>query len=331
MRNDEPTGDRMSKNNDHFTRNQASKIPEPPHPQRRRERLPWQTAKAEEEDPGARARLEAILSSASYRLAEDDVDFLDRNDVRGVRLLLEYLKPELLLQEHGIRDTVVVFGGTRIDEPAAAQRRVDGLKRKLAGTPHDKALARQLAVAERILAKSHYYGTAREFGRLVSSAGGHTIVMTGGGPGIMEAANRGAFDVGAKSVGLNIDLPHEQYPNPYITTELCFRFRYFALRKLHLMQRTRALVAFPGGYGTLDELFEVLTLIQTRKIKPIPVVLVGETYWRRVVDIDFMVDEGVIDAEDRELFWYAETADEIWNGILHWHKQGGEPLPSGKA
>lgn len=142
----------------------------------------------------------------------------------------------------------------------------------------------------------------------------------------MEAANRGAFDVGAKSVGLNISLPHEQYPNPYVTPELCFSFHYFAMRKLHFLLRAKALVAFPGGYGTLDELFEVLTLIQTRKIKPIPVVLVGEAYWRRAVDIDFLVDEGVIDSEDRDLFWFAETAEEIWTGIQRWHDASGSPL-----
>ena len=141
---------------------------------------------------------------------------------------------------------------------------------------------------------------------------------------MMEAANRGAFDVGAKSVGLNISLPHEQYPNPYVTPELCFSFHYFALRKLHFLLRAKALVAFPGGYGTFDELFEVLTLIQTRKIKPIPVVLVGETYWRQAVDIDFLVDEGVIDPEDRDLFWFAETAQEIWDGILQWNDAAGE-------
>jgi len=172
---------------------------------------------------------------------------------------------------------------------------------------------------------------AREFGRLVSEANLHrdsdrAVVMTGGGPGIMEAANRGAFDVGAESVGLNIQLPHEQYPNPYITTDLCFSFRYFALRKLHFLRRAKALVAFPGGYGTFDELFEVLTLVQTRKIRPIPVVLVGESYWRRAVDLDFLADEGVIDPEDQDLFWYAETAQEIWDGILHWHRACGEPL-----
>ena len=143
---------------------------------------------------------------------------------------------------------------------------------------------------------------------------------------MMEAANRGSFDVGAKSVGLNISLPHEQYPNPYVTPELCFSFHYFALRKLHFLLRAKALVAFPGGYGTFDELFEVLTLVQTRKIKPIPVVLVGETYWRRAVDMDFLVDEGVIEPEDRDLFWFAETAQDIWNGILHWHDAGGGPL-----
>ena len=150
--------------------------------------------------------------------------------------------------------------------------------------------------------------------------------MTGGGPGLMEAANRGACDVGAKSVGLNINLPYEQFPNPYITPDLCFRFHYFALRKMHLLLRAKALVAFPGGYGTLDELFEVLTLIQTRKIKPFPIALVGEAYWRRAVDLDFLVDEGTIDPEDRELFWFAESATEIWDGILHWYQMSGEAL-----
>ena len=150
--------------------------------------------------------------------------------------------------------------------------------------------------------------------------------MTGGGPGIMEGANRGAFDVGAKSVGLNVSLPHEQFPNPYVTPELCFRFHYFALRKLHFLLRAKALVAFPGGYGTFDELFELLTLIQTRTIKPMPVVLVGEEFWRGAVDFDHLADEGVIDAEDRELFWFAETAQEIWDGILDWYQASGTPL-----
>ena len=150
--------------------------------------------------------------------------------------------------------------------------------------------------------------------------------MTGGGPGMMEAANRGARDVNARTVGLNIHLPHEQFPNPYISPELCFQFHYFALRKMHFMLRARALVAFPGGYGTFDELFETLTLIQTRKIKPVPVILVGEAFWRKAFDVDFLVDEGVIDPEDRDLFWYAETAEEAWQGLLLWYERKGEPL-----
>ncbi len=303
----------------------------PAHPYRRREALPWQQPKPIEEDPEAMLRVQAILKSPSYRPADTDTAFLAEDELRGVRLQIDYLKPELLLREHEIEQAIVVFGSTRICEPAAALRMVQGLRAQLDVDKNNDELRRRLAVAERVQAKSRYYEVTREFGRLVATANQgagkrHTAIVTGGGPGIMEAANRGAFDVGAKSVGLNISLPHEQYPNPYVTPELCFSFHYFALRKLHFLLRAKALVAFPGGYGTLDELFEVLTLIQTRKIKPIPVVLVGEAYWRRAVDIDFLVDEGVIDSEDRELFWFAETAQEIWNGILHWHDASGEPL-----
>lgn len=306
-------------------------IPAPAHPHQRREPLPWHLPKPVEEDPEAVRRVQAILQSPGYRLADEDVDFLRRYDVRGVRLQMDYLKAELLLAEHQILHTIVVFGSTRLCEPAAAHRKVDELRAALSGDAGSENLARQLRVAERVLAKSHYYDVAREFGRLVSVTNrdlhkDHTVIMTGGGPGIMEAANRGAFDVGAKTVGLNVSLPHEQFPNPYVTEDLCFSFHYFALRKLHFLLRAKALIAFPGGYGTFDELFEVLTLIQTRKIKPIPVVLVGESYWRRAVDIDFLVDEGVIDREDRDLFWFAETADEIWNGIQQWFRSSGEPL-----
>jgi uncharacterized protein (TIGR00730 family) len=309
---------------------ESPEIPTPAHPDKRREALPWQQPKAAEEDPQAFSRVQAILNSRSYRPADTDTDFLAENDLRGVRLQIDYLKPELLLREHKVSQTVVVFGSTRINEPAAAHRKVQALRALLSADPENIDLRRKLGVAERILAKSHYYEIAREFGRLVGSnpkAHEHGIsIVTGGGPGMMEAANRGAFDVGATSVGLNISLPHEQYPNPYVSPELGFSFHYFALRKLHFLLRAKALVAFPGGYGTLDELFEVLTLIQTRKIKPIPVVLVGEAYWRHAVDIDFLVDEGVIDFEDRELFWFAETAEEIWNGILHWYEASGELL-----
>jgi uncharacterized protein (TIGR00730 family) len=299
-------------------------------PFQRRKPLPWQRPKPVEDDPEALARIETILKSRSYRRADDDLEFLARDGMRGVRLQIDYLKPELLLEEHRIRHTIVVFGSTRICEPAAARRKVDELAAALAADPDNKELVRQLAIAERILAKSCYYEIAREFGRLASDANQtgqerHNVILTGGGPGIMEAANRGAFDAGAKSVGLNISLPHEQYPNPYITPDLCFSFHYFAMRKLHFLLRARALVAFPGGYGTFDELFEVLTLLQTRKIKPIPIVLVGESYWRSAFNLDFLVDEGVIDEEDRDLICFAETAEEIWNRIAHWNETVANP------
>ena len=301
-------------------------IPQPAHPDKRQQPLPWHRPKPAAEDPDAPSRTRAILESPSYVLAEQDLAFLTRDEARGVRLQIEYLKPETLLTEHAIRDTIVVYGSTRIAEPGGARRNVEALRQALETDPRNTALIRKLAVAERILAKSRYYEIAREFGRLVGAScdndGSRSklVIMTGGGPGIMEAANRGAFEAGAKSVGLNINLPHEQYPNPYITPELCFRFHYFALRKMHFLLRAKALVAFPGGFGTMDELFEVLTLVQTRKIKPVPVVLVGEDYWRRVIDLDFLADEGVIDDEDRQLFWFAETANQIWDSILLWYE-----------
>jgi uncharacterized protein (TIGR00730 family) len=306
-------------------------VPAPAHPHERREPLPWHRPKLAEEDPGAPRAVQAIRESPTYRLAEQDVDFIARADIRGPRLEIEYLKADTILAEQHIDHTIVVFGSTRISEPAAARRNVEALRGAVRADPDNGELLVRLATAERVLAKSHYYDVAREFGRLVGNAGSNerrprVVVMTGGGPGLMEAANRGAFDVGAKSVGLNIELPHEQYPNPYVTPDLCFRFHYFALRKLHLLLRAKALIAFPGGYGTFDELFEVLTLIQTRKIKPIPVVLVGEHFWRRAVNVDYLVEEGVIDIEDRELFWFAETAQEIWDGILRWYEAAGEPL-----
>jgi uncharacterized protein (TIGR00730 family) len=309
----------------------ADPIPKPAHPHLRREPLPWQEPKPSDEDPDAPRRVQAIVESPSYRQADRDVEFLNIDETRGVRLEIDYLKAELLLERHGIEHTIVVYGSTRVREPVAAERRVQALRAQLEADPDNAEVRQRVVVAERVLAKSHYYDTARELGRLVGSAGTgprdcRVMVMTGGGPGMMEAANRGAFEAGAKSIGLNITLPHEQYPNPYITPDLCFSFHYFALRKLHFLLRARALVAFPGGFGTLDELFETLTLIQTRKIRPVPVVLVGEEYWRRAFDVDFLVDEGVIDSEDRELFWYAESAREIWDGILRWHEANGTPL-----
>ena len=299
-----------------------------PRPFQRGEPLPWNSPKSTEEDPEAHARIEAILNSASYRRADTDFGFLARDDLRGLRLQIDYLKPDLLLREAGVRQTIVVFGSTRICEHAEASRQVENLTEALAADRDNKELEHRLAAAKRILTKSHYYDVAREFGRLVSEANNnghdmHAVIMTGGGPGTMEAANRGAFDAGAKSVGLNITLPHEEFPNPYITPGLCFCFHYFAMRKFHFVLRAKALVAFPGGYGTFDELFEVLTLVQTQKLKQIPVVLVGKDYWRRAVDFDFLADEGVIAREDHDLFWFAETAEEIWNGILAWYASNG--------
>jgi uncharacterized protein (TIGR00730 family) len=312
-------------------RNVTRSIPKPAHPHVRREPLPWHEPKPEAEDPDAPARVRSIVSSPGYLQADQDVGFLARYETRGVRLQIDYQKAELSLEQHGVEHTIVVLGSTRIPEPRAADAKVESLKAQLAVVPGDTLLRQRLDVTSRLRDKSRYYDVAHEFGRLVGTASARDgdcrlLLMTGGGPGMMEAANRGAYDVGGRSIGLNISLPHEQYPNPYVTPELCFRFHYFALRKLHFLLRTRALVAFPGGYGTLDELFEALTLIQTRKIQPFPVVLVGEQYWRRAVDIDFLASEGVIDEEDRELFWYAETAQQIWDGILQWHRNSGTPL-----
>ncbi|HEX3664416.1 MAG TPA: TIGR00730 family Rossman fold protein [Rhizomicrobium sp.] len=312
-------------------RRRAHKIPPPPHPLVRRRPLPEQLPKPAAEDAEAPEALRAILASPTYRQADHDIDFLARGDTRDIRLALDYEKAELVLRERGIAHTIVVFGSTRICEPAAARKHVAELTKAVDLAPHDKNACQRLEIAKRILAKSRYYDIAREFGRIVSEAGAkrrrnRTLIVTGGGPGIMEAANRGASDAGASSVGLNITLPHEQFPNPYVTPELCFRFHYFAIRKLHFLLRARALVAFPGGYGTMDELFEVLTLGQTRKISPVPVILVGESYWRKVFDPDFLVAEGTIDPEDRELFWFADSAEEIWRGIVDWYEAAGRPL-----
>lgn len=305
-------------------------ISPPPHPLHRTEPLPWQKIKSTTDDPEAHKRVEAIIRSESYRLAIQDPNFLDRDDVRGPRLEVDYLKPELLLRQHGIEGTIVVFGSTRICEPEAAQRNLEALRGAAGGHP-DAGSLRRLRVAERILEKARFYQIARDLGREVGRSNrAHpqqsVVIMTGSGPGIMEAANRGAFDVGAPSVGLNISLPHEQFPNPYVTPGLCFCVHYFVIRKLHFLIRAKALVVFPGGFGTLDELFETLTLIQTRKIMPIPIVLVGEEFWRRAIDIDFLVEEGMVDPEDRDLFWYAESGQQIWDDILNWHTTNRTPL-----
>ncbi len=262
------------------------------------------------------------------------MDFLASDPVRGLRLQMDYLKPEILLRANNVVRTIVVFGSSRICEPKEALRRVEALRAAGPAAGDDPDFARRLAVAERVLANSRYYDIARDFGRIVAEANaregdGQTLIMTGGGPGIMEAANRGAFDVGAKTIGLNISLPREQFPNPYVSPELCFNFHYFALRKLHFLQRAMALVAFPGGYGTLDELFEILTLARRARSSRCRSCWSASAIWRNVVNFDSLVDEGVIDPEDRELFWYAETAEEIWAGIQKWEREKVERFGAG--
>ncbi|SPP64083.1 conserved hypothetical protein [Nitrospira lenta] len=274
--------------------------------------------------PEDHSLFDAILASPSYILADRDTEFMQREELRPLRVGLELLKPELIQKEQGIQSTVVVFGSARVPEPAAAVAALLAAEQAAALQPNDQALQRQVAIAKRRRDLSAYYEVAREFARLVSSScqiDGRCdyVIVTGGGPGIMEAANRGAADVQAKSIGLNITLPHEQRPNPYITPELCFQFRYFALRKMHFLIRAKALVAFPGGFGTFDELFETLTLIQTGKVTGVSVVLVGRTFWERAINWDFLVEQGLIGPQDLGLFHYAETAQEAWDLIARTH------------
>ena len=269
-------------------------------------------------------------NSPSYVMAYEDIAFLNRDELRSVRLQLELLKPELLQQEHQIRSTIVVFGSARLAEPEKARAALADAERRAAAEPKDASAARAVAVARRMVDLSRYYEEAREFARIVSSTcqmKGHCeyVIVTGGGPGIMEAANRGAHDVGAISIGLNITLPSEQTPNPYVTPDLCFQFRYFAIRKMHFMLRAKALVAFPGGYGTFDELFETLTLAQTAKVDPLPVILFGREYWGKAVSWKFLEDEGMISPGDLDLFRYADTAQEAWDLITRFHRDGGWP------
>ena len=306
----------------------------PPHKTSRDSELPWQHPKSPLEGPQAQENLDAIMKSPSYRMAIEDLTFLQEDSAAlPARLQLDYLKAEQALQAYGIDRTICVYGSTRVIEQKSAFKKLEEAEKNYKDNPHSEKYLKRLKVAQRILEKSHYYDMAREFGALVGKAGegcedNRVTLMTGGGPGIMEAANRGAFDVKANSIGLNITLPHEQFPNPYITPELCFLFYYFAVRKMHFMKRAAALVVFPGGFGTMDELFEALTLIQTRKIAPIPVVFVGEEYWSRVIDFEMLEIEGVIDPEDRELFWYAKDAKEAWEGVLFWHEENETPLYS---
>jgi len=257
---------------------------------------------------------------SAYRLAFTDTEFLLREELRPVRMQLELLKPEMVQQQHHIESTIVIFGSARILPPDAALAALEHARGK-----GDAAAIRR---AETGLAMSRYYDEAQRFASLVTdrsrSHDTPIYVVTGGGPGIMEAGNRGAFDVGGKSIGMNIVLPHEQAPNPYITPELCFQFHYFALRKMHFLIRSIALVCFPGGFGTLDELFEVVTLQQTGKVRRRPILLFGREFWRRLIDFDHLVDTGMISPGDVDLFQFVETAEEAW---AHLEAHYGFDLP----
>ena len=253
------------------------------------------------------------LEQDAYRLAFADPEFLLRRETRGIRFQLELLKPDLGQQAHGIENTVVVFGSARFRSEEDA--------RVMLAKAEDAGDAQAIAKATTLLRNAAYYEQARVFSGMVATysaqqaAANKLFICTGGGPGIMEAANRGAFEAGGISVGLNIALPHEQEPNRYITPDLCFKFHYFALRKMHFMMRAKALVAFPGGFGTMDELFETLTLVQCRKAKPVPIILFGTKHWKRLLDLDVLVEEGAISQEDLQLFQYADEPQQAWDMI----------------
>ena len=258
------------------------------------------------------------LQPDAYRLAFADPEFLLRRETRGIRFQLEMLKPDIEQQALGIHHTIVVFGSARFDSPENAKR--------LLSVAQDNNDARALAYANQQVRNAFYYDQARLFGRLVATysaelpANERLFICTGGGPGIMEAANRGAHEMGALNVGLNIALPHEQNGNPYVSPNLSFKFHYFALRKMHFMMRAKALVAFPGGFGTLDELFEVITLVQTGKSSPVPIILFGSDYWKRLINLDMLVDEGTISPEDLQLFQYVDDPQVAWDLIRAFYK-----------
>ena len=279
-------------------------------------------------------RLRAILASPTYRLAYEDTDLLGQDDLRPLRLQLELLKPERILREQGVHSTVVVFGSARVSDAVTARHRLAALEQQAGTMPGNPTLGRELALAHRRVEQARYYEEAQHFAQLISARFQQEgrcdfVVITGGGPGIMEAANRGAFEAGARSIGLNITLPHEQAPNPYMCPELAFRFHYFALRKMHFLLHAKGLVAFPGGYGTLDELFEVLTLIQTGKMQRIPVVLVGRAFWSRAVDFDLLLDEGYVSPSDLDLFTCVDKAEEIIGALERFYvDRGTDGAPS---
>ncbi len=278
-------------------------------------------------DPAEKKRLlDRIQSSPAYLKAYEDPKFMQRHELRPIRLQLELLKPEMVLTQNKVKSTIVVFGSARVVPPDQARKELAEAQGKAKAAPGDYDLAQAVKAARMKVGFSAYYEEARRFAAIISRAQRSDkrlefVIVTGGGPGIMEAANRGAFETGCRSIGLNITLPHEQYPNPYITPELSFQFHYFALRKMHFMMRSKALVAFPGGYGTLDELFETLTLVQTGKKRPIPIVLFGREFWERAIDFDFLAETGMISWEDTRLFKMVEKAEEGWAFIQNFWKE----------
>ena len=264
--------------------------------------------------------LNLIINSDTYKSAHEDIGLLNRNEMRGVRMLLEITKPDLILEENKILSTIIIFGGASITEESKTEEKIEDIKKLIKKNPSSVLLKRNLNRLENLLSMSHYYQSAREFSKLASinnqskSCNSHVIV-TGGGPGIMEAANRGAFEANCKSIGLNISLPNEQIPNAFITPGLCFKFNYFALRKIHFVMRSIGAVFFPGGFGTLDELFELLTLRQTGMKNKIPIILFGREYWDKIINFEYLADLGLISDEHLNLFEYADTASEAWEII----------------
>lgn len=280
-------------------------------------------------NPELEARQQEIINHSSYVKAYEDLDFIGRRDLRPLRLELELLKPQTLLWENDVHETIVVFGGTQIVEPKDAAKELAEAEAALEQEPESEAKQRDLRVAQSKVRKAHYYDEAREFSRLVCEKANREedcqyYIVTGGGPGIMEAANRGSYDVDRKTVGLNITLPFEQVPNPYITPGLCFNFHYFALRKMHFLFPAKALVCFPGGFGTLDELFTALTLRQTGRMQKIPIILYAQEYWKNILNLDFLADEGVISDEHLELFCFSETPQETLDLIEEFHRNPPE-------
>ena len=265
--------------------------------------------------------LNLIINSDTYKLAHEDIGLLSRNEMRGVRMLLEITKPDLILEENKILSTIIIFGGASITEESNIKKRLVNIEELIKKNPKSILLKRNLNRLENLLMMSHYYQSAREFSKLASISNQNKncnshVIVTGGGPGIMEAANRRvAFEANCKSIGLNISLPNEQVPNAFITPGLCFKFNYFALRKIHFVMRSVAAVFFPGGFGTLDELFELLTLCQTGMKTKIPIILFGKPYWNKVINFDYLADLGLIEDKHLDLFQYADTASEAWEII----------------